>query len=1054
MTENPVKTYKVSAIVSVYKAEKFIEGCLKDLVNQTLFKKGQLEIVIINSGSPENEDVIINKFLNEFENIKYIKTKEREGVYTAWNRGIKASSGEYLTNANTDDRHHPEALEKLADELDSSGEVDLVYSDFYITSIPNQKFLHAKVNEEIVRPDFKPEIMLEGCYMGPQPMWRKSVHNKAGYFNEEFISSGDYEFWCRLVFRYGIKMKHIPEKLGLYYRNENGIELKNWRLSNNESGLIVDSYKKYLLRKKIKSKREPVDIVLLTHNRLRYFHDTVNSIYKHTRIPFRLIIVDNNSDPEFVKYLKQVSVLFDELILNNINEWTAAFQKGIDISKSDPFVVSDPDILVPNLEGKCWLERLVGLHKQNPEMGLIALNLDPSNKPEKMPDVYISEKTKYNDDLTLSNVGTVMQAIKRKYFNFPYTTDWETCEKIRANGGKVGFAKNIIGYHLGWNEDKDYPNYIVDKFKYFKNNYGVDTYKLYTTDSKIIEKMDESVGAYYEYNRPEVQELVNPGSKRILDVGCGSGVMAYELKQKLNAEVWGIELFEDAAQRAASKLDNVIQGKVEDAIKQLPQNYFDTIIFADVLEHLVDPYEVIALIKLKLRKKGEIIASIPNVRHWTVIKNLIEGKWDYEKAGLLDKTHLRFFTLKSAVELFTNTGFNVLDIKATMDGKYEYPADLMKAFKNSGYDISTLQEQSQYYQFLFKTQKITVQVEASIVIPVYNQLEATRQTIDSIYENTNIDFELIVVDNNSGEDVKNYLNELADNKPNVKVIYNADNLGFPKAVNEGIEISEGKYVVVANNDIIVNKNWLNKFIEAAQTNEKVGIVSGISNAVSGVQIDENAKYQTTEEMKTYAAEIAAENKNQFWEFPRVAFLCTLIKREVIQKIGGLDERFSPGNYEDDDYCLRAQIAGYKTVIAKEVFIHHFGSKSFKADGDDKYNKLLNRNKNIFVDKWGADPDEIWLKGKPAKQRSVEFPVFGSSIERHFSRGFIHINENEYELAKEELSKCVTEFEKAGKKEEGDISLQKLKELLGKIEAITRKGLNRKNMQGTASTINA
>ena len=227
MTNNPDVKNKVSAIVSIYNAQKFIKGCLEDLVNQSLYKKGKLEIVIINSGSQENEEKIVNEYLPKHENIKYIKTKEREGIYTAWNRAVKISTGEYITNANADDRHHPDALEKLAAELDSDKNIDLVYSDFYVTDIPNQQFINAKNINEAQRPDFSPEIMFKGCYMGPQPMWRKAVHDKAGYFNEAFVSGGDYEFWCRLVFRFGAKFKHFSEKLGLYYRNENGIELRN-----------------------------------------------------------------------------------------------------------------------------------------------------------------------------------------------------------------------------------------------------------------------------------------------------------------------------------------------------------------------------------------------------------------------------------------------------------------------------------------------------------------------------------------------------------------------------------------------------------------------------------------------------------------------------------------------------------------------------------------------------------------------------------------------------------------------------------------------------------
>lgn len=207
MTEN--FKYQVSAIVSTYNSEEFIEGCLIDLTNQSLFKKGELEIIVINSGSQQNEEVIINEFQKKFENIKYIKTEKREGIYTAWNKGVKAASGKYLTNANTDDRHHPEALEILKNELDNNPDVDLVYSDFYLTHTPNQQFLNAKVDKEIIRPDFKPEIMHEGCYMGPQPMWRADVHKKIGYFNDAYKSSGDYEFWSRMVFVNGSKLKRV-----------------------------------------------------------------------------------------------------------------------------------------------------------------------------------------------------------------------------------------------------------------------------------------------------------------------------------------------------------------------------------------------------------------------------------------------------------------------------------------------------------------------------------------------------------------------------------------------------------------------------------------------------------------------------------------------------------------------------------------------------------------------------------------------------------------------------------------------------------------------------
>ncbi len=199
-------------------------------------------------------------------------------------------------------------------------------------------------------------------------------------------------------------------------------------------------------------------------------------------------------------------------------------------------------------------------------------------------------------------------------------------------------------------------------------------------------------------------------------------------------------------------------------------------------------------------------------------------------------------------------------------------------------------------------------------------------------------------------------------------------------------------------------------IQVAESNSQIGLVGPISNAVSGVQIDKEAKYNSIEEMHKYAASVRQKNKNQFSEFPRIAFLCTLIKKEVVKKIGGLDERFSPGNFEDDDFCLRAQLAGYKTVIAKDVFIHHFGSKSFTADGMKKYEERLEINKKIFIEKWGADPEEIWLHGKKIKERNIMYSIKQDDFIENFEQALSHLNQKEYELAFNSMVVSINNFD--------------------------------------------
>jgi 2-polyprenyl-3-methyl-5-hydroxy-6-metoxy-1,4-benzoquinol methylase len=169
---------------------------------------------------------------------------------------------------------------------------------------------------------------------------------------------------------------------------------------------------------------------------------------------------------------------------------------------------------------------------------------------------------------------------------------------------------------------------------------------------------------YYIQARPEVLPFIPKDAKRILDVGCGEGGFGFTLKQRLGAEVWGIEYVPAAAEAARQRLDRVLVGDVMQRLEQLPDRHFDCITFTDVLEHLVDPYQVLLAIKQKLSSRGVIVSSIPNVRFFRNLFNLVvKGDWRYEDAGILDKTHLRFFTKKSIKSMFESLGYRVIQIK-------------------------------------------------------------------------------------------------------------------------------------------------------------------------------------------------------------------------------------------------------------------------------------------------------------------------------------------------------------------------------------------------------
>ena len=260
-------------------------------------------------------------------------------------------------------------------------------------------------------------------------------------------------------------------------------------------------------------------------------------------------------------------------------------------------------------------------------------------------------------------------------------------------------------------------------------------------------------GQYYGFSRPEVQALVDPKSRRILDIGCAAGRMGAELKGKLGAEVWGVEVTAAAAQEAEGRLDRVLRGGIEETVHDLPDGYFDTVVLADVLEHLRDPEETLGLMKQKLAKSGKIVASIPNVRHWSVVKELMEGRWNYQDAGILDRTHLRFFTRSSIVDLFNRAGYEIKEMKATMIAGGGMPEAAIRALTQAGIDTSTLQEESNHYQYLL-TAGVRGAAEGvvSIVMLTWNQFECTKECVESIQRYTPEPHEIIFVDNGSTDE--------------------------------------------------------------------------------------------------------------------------------------------------------------------------------------------------------------------------------------------------------------------------------------------------------------
>jgi GT2 family glycosyltransferase len=245
---------------------------------------------------------------------------------------------------------------------------------------------------------------------------------------------------------------------------------------------------------------------------------------------------------------------------------------------------------------------------------------------------------------------------------------------------------------------------------------------------------------------------------------------------------------------------------------------------------------------------------------------------------------------------------------------------------------------------------------ASIIIPCWNQLEFTRHCIAALVRHTREPWELIVVNNGSTDGTADYLAGVQDiSRAPVTVIANVSNRGFPAAINQGLQVARGEYLVLLNNDVVVTDAWLEQLValaNAGRTESPIGLVGPMSNYAAPPQLVEDAPYSDLAAMHRFARRWRDEHRGQWFAVPKLSGFCLLMKRAVYDAIGGLDEQFGIGFFDDDDPAERARRAGFELAVANDLFVHHFGSRTFVGNGVDA-EALLEENARRFADKWGG-----------------------------------------------------------------------------------------------------
>lgn len=380
-----------------------------------------------------------------------------------------------------------------------------------------------------------------------------------------------------------------------------------------------------------------------------------------------VIVVDNHSDEQVEKWLQMQPDI--ELIRNEENRGTAAaFNQGAEKAKGEYLLFMHSDVYIspktiPNALKAMELDErigIVGVYTNRSKQGWQTIDIQGKyNSIESMVEYAIQRKKvpEYNtytvvlDDFFMLMRNVAYQAVKGFDEKFSYSSwaDFDLSLRMQMAGYVCYLVDEFVHHDMDSYKKNNWDSeqVLVDNGHYFKDKWHADP--LYSTNVR------REILQFVDINKPGL---------KLLDVGCSCGGNLMTIKQvNPSADLYGIEYNEKMAQ-VASCYASVKILDVEKFECEEWYNKFDYIICGDVLEHLYDPWKTLTRLGKYLNNEGKIIVSLPNINHISIIAQVLSGVWNYEEAGILDKTHLRFFTLKTAIAMVEKAGLSPVESHA------------------------------------------------------------------------------------------------------------------------------------------------------------------------------------------------------------------------------------------------------------------------------------------------------------------------------------------------------------------------------------------------------
>ena len=437
----------------------------------------------------------------------------------------------------------------------------------------------------------------------------------------------------------------------------------------------------------------------------------------------------------------------------------------------------------------------------------------------------------------------------------------------------------------------------------------------------LAPNMDDAImvehWARYKHVAPLVKGL------RVLDIACGAGYGSDYLADYAKTVVGG-DIDPETVEYCNTRYQKDNLGYEIMDIRDIPypDNTFDAIVSFETIEHVEEWEQFLIEINRTVVEDGQLIISTPlggpcgNHFHLSYFQ-----RGDFKKH--LQKYFKDVVVSYQRVEKFHKESISPVYAE-TFTGEYAL-AVCKKPIKQA-------------------------RPLVSIIMLTYNALEYTQKCVDSLLEHTSYPYELIFVDNASSDGTVKYLQGLVKKHKRFKLIKNKANTGFAAGNNRGVETAVGEYVMLLNNDVLVADNWLGNLVAAFELDGQIGMVGPITNYISGRQMVNDVPYTDDLGYYAFADSVAKQYAGRITPRRRIAGFAVLMSKALYEQVDGFDESFGIGNYEDDDLCLKVRATGFAIMVHEGVFLHHYGSQSFKANKID-YEKSLEEKGKAFKNKW-------------------------------------------------------------------------------------------------------